>query len=182
MSANRLCVLFYQIRIFTNTFTLTPYNGAEALVCTRTPKMFIASLQRTLTDNQKYFVLLGINLVKHVQHIIIVYTFIYTCFKCCMPVVEMIPLFSLWSECHSSPLVSVFIHCFLLHSFGCSCRNLSHWTRWLNTTVWPLGLETVTLFHARSELIIPCSVASLLYLFEPFCYTIILQDKLTFIS
>lgn len=24
-----------QIRIFTNTFTLTPYNGAEALVCCR---------------------------------------------------------------------------------------------------------------------------------------------------
>lgn len=28
-----VCHLLKQIRIFTNTFTLTPYNGAEALVC-----------------------------------------------------------------------------------------------------------------------------------------------------
>lgn len=26
------CVFSCQIRLFTNTFTLTPYNGAEALV------------------------------------------------------------------------------------------------------------------------------------------------------
>lgn len=33
MSINSFSSCAEQIRIFTNTFTLTPYNGAEALVC-----------------------------------------------------------------------------------------------------------------------------------------------------
>lgn len=50
------CHLFKQIRIFTNTFTLTPYNGAEALVsalCTLLARLFFNS-DKKVSSNLSY--------------------------------------------------------------------------------------------------------------------------------
>lgn len=95
-----------QIRIFTNTFTLTPYNGAEALVCTLPqrhpppPRPLQKKKEREKKEN----------------------TFIRIYSLTCE---------ALWVSVSVSR--SVFM-CVLYCSFGCSSRNRSHWIQWSSTT------------------------------------------------
>lgn len=71
------------------------------------------------------------------------------------------PLSEQW---HSYPFI-IWFFCLFSGSSGCSCRNLSPWILWSNTTVWPPGSATTTLSLTRSKqkTLQPINILSLNY-------------------